>query len=503
MITFLSQKLKFLLILVLVVIGISFIFFGDWSHGQGRAVTPAKIAGRTISLTEYQNAIRAERLVFTLNSGQLPPSGTEADRLFAQRAWQRLLILEQARESGPAVPPSRLDNLIRANPLFIRPDNGEYAPEQFARFKQFVLDPQGISPERFLEILRDQVLIEEWIESVHAAAIVQPAEPEQRLHTLFGRVSMFAVEIPAASVQKEIQITDEALRAFYDRRPERYQLPEQRKFEVVFFRLPPSADKMSESDRAAARRSLGEKAYQFTEPFYNATEAGTPLPDFAATARAKSLNVETTPYLARSGAFPGVREGSSLLEAAFLLTPERPVSDYIAIPEGFAVLHLLDIQPPTLRPFDQVKADVRAAYLQSETNQRLQAVGENLVLRLRKELAEGRSWPQATAAAGVRSTPLPAFVPANDTGLKLPDAETVRAVATRLNPGGVSELIVRDGKAMILHLASREQPDPATRDAALPRLRDQLIQERRFQTRTAWINALQQQPRTVSPLDLN
>jgi peptidyl-prolyl cis-trans isomerase D len=504
MITFLGQKLKFVLIFVFILIAVSFVFFDTWSGGRaGGGGIPAKIQGRNLTVPELQNAIRAERLMFTLGTGQLPPSSGEADRHFAFRAWNRLLVLDEARRAGFTVPAAKLESIIRTNPLFHKPGTEEYSPEQFARFKQLVLDPQGISPERFLEILRDQLVFESWIAALEATAVVLPAEVDTAFRSLFGKVTLHAVELPASAVAKDIPVTEEAVRAFYDKRPERFELPEQRKFDAVFLRLPPGADKMSEEERARARRALGEKAYQFTEPFYAAAEAGREPPDFAEAARAAGLKVETSPWLARQGAYPGTTGGAALLEAGFLLGPDKPVSDYIAIPEGFAILRLREVQPPTVRPYESVKAEARAAYLAHETALRLQAAGENLVLRLRQELAAGKTWAQAVAATGARSTTLPPFTAVEGPDPKLPNADLARVVASQLEPGQVSDLLPAEGRSWIFYLESRAEPDPAQREVVLPRLRQQLLQQRRLQLREEWLASRSRLPGTVAPAGLD
>jgi hypothetical protein len=503
MIIFLGQKLKFLLIFILVVVGISFVFFGDWSgHGGSGLVIPAKIQGRNITVPELQQAIRAERLIYTVSSGQLPPSGSEADRNFASRGWNRLLILNEAQKSGFTVPASKLETFIRTNPIFQKPGTQEYSPEQFARFKQFVLDPQGITPDRFLEIIRDQFIYEFWVGALESTAVVLPDETEKAFQSLFGKASLEYIAIPAASVTASIPVNDEVLRGYYDKRPERFQLPEQRKVDVVFFRLPANADKLSEEERTKLRRSLGEKAYQFTEPFYAAAEAGQPLPDFNEAVKAAGLTVETSPYIARGGSVPGTTGGTALAGVAFTLDENRSLSDYIAIPEGFAVLRLREIQPPTLRPFDAVKAEVRKAYLETETNLRLQAAGENLVIRLRKELAEGKSWPQAVAASGARSISIPPFVPASGPDAKMAVSDLARLLSTQLEPGKISDPLPQGDTVYIFHLAARAEPEASVRSEMLPRVQEQLLQQRRLQIREEWLTSLSSAPGTVVPREL-
>lgn len=501
MITFLSEKLKFLLVIILVVIAVSFVFFdryfiGDGSRGPGAG---AKIAGQPVHLVEIQQAIRAERLGYTLATGQIPPSSSEADQQFASLAWNRMLVLRDAQAAGFQLPAGELEKSIRTMPLFQKPGTSEYSPETFARFKQFILDPQGISTDRFLEVMRDQRVAEAWLQAVDSTAVVLPSETDDLANRLFGRANIAYVELTAASVASSITVTDESLRAFYNARTERFHLPEQRKVDVVVFRTAAGGD---EAAAARARREAGEKAYQFTEPFYLAAEEGRPLPDFAAAAATAGVTVATSPYFTRDGAVPGSAAGPSLAQQAFLLTKEKPVSDSIAIPEGFAVLHLREIQPPTPRPFESVKAEVRKAYLDSETTARLQVAGENLVLKLRQAVAGGSTWAQAAAAAGVRPVSLPPFVPAEQEAAKDPAARIAGFIALQQEPGSVSDLIPSGDRVYVFHFASRTAPDAAKRAEILPRVKKELAQRRRLQVREEWLSALARRPGTVTPADL-
>ncbi|MEY2852857.1 MAG: hypothetical protein RL549_1556, partial [Verrucomicrobiota bacterium] len=74
MITFLHDKLKGLLLILLAVIAISFIFFGNWTPSGG--VDPAagnmgKIGGRTLSLNDLIAAQRQTLLEVTLETGRI------------------------------------------------------------------------------------------------------------------------------------------------------------------------------------------------------------------------------------------------------------------------------------------------------------------------------------------------------------------------------------------------------------------------------------------------
>jgi hypothetical protein len=75
MITFLHDKLKGLLLVLLAVVGVSFIFFGNWTPKGG--VDPAsqsmgQINGRSLTLNEFVAAQRQSVLEITLETGRIP-----------------------------------------------------------------------------------------------------------------------------------------------------------------------------------------------------------------------------------------------------------------------------------------------------------------------------------------------------------------------------------------------------------------------------------------------
>ena len=83
MITYLHDKLKGLLLILLAVIAISFIFFGNWTPSGG--IDPAtgkmgRIGGQTLSLNDLIAAQRQTLLEVTLETGRMP---SDDDRFLA------------------------------------------------------------------------------------------------------------------------------------------------------------------------------------------------------------------------------------------------------------------------------------------------------------------------------------------------------------------------------------------------------------------------------------
>jgi|GEM_PF-437154 len=506
MLTFLSQKFKFILVIVLAIIGVSFVFFGDWSgRGRGRGpVFAAKIEGRSVSLTDFQHSIRASRIAYTMGTGQVPGSGNDISRAISQQAWTRLLLLAEIHQAGLTASPADVQDAIRKHPIFQDPVKKTFSPEYFKRFQDYVLTPQGVTLDRFFEIMRDQILIEAWLGGLQDAAVIQVAEAEEAFRNLYGPVTMDYIQITPASVIGKIQPDDQTLRSFYDKRTDRFSLPEQRKVDYILLKLPANVSTLPADAQAKVRRELGEKAYQFTEPFYTALETGKPAPDFAAQAKAAGLELQSSPYFARDGFVFSGPTGTALAQMAFTLTPERPVSDYVQVAEGYAILHLREIQPPSVRPFETVKEEVRKAYIESESNIRLQAASENIALNIRKDLDAGKTFTQAAAAAGQKVLPLPTFVVAaqDAKGATNPLLNTARFRSMQLKPGQLSQPFPQEGNIVLLHLVSRGEPDATKQAEVLPRLKEQLLQQRRGQLREEYLTGLGERKGTTIPANL-
>ena len=144
MITFLHDKLKGLLLVLLAVVGVSFIFFGNWTPKGG--VDPAsqsmgQINGRSLTLNEFVAAQRQSVLEITLETGRIPAA--EQNELLNFQTWVRLLQIQAADSAQLEAQPAQLISAIKENPLFQK--DKQYDPEFFQRFSANFLSPQGFS----------------------------------------------------------------------------------------------------------------------------------------------------------------------------------------------------------------------------------------------------------------------------------------------------------------------------------------------------------------------
>ena len=200
MITFLHDKLKGLLLLLLAIVGISFIFFGNWTPQGGQdpaSQIVGKIGGDSMNVNEFVAAQRLALLEITLQSGRIPSA--DQNEFLNFQTWIRLLQIQAADQAKIDAQPDQLVSTIKKNPLFQK-DN-IYDPEIFQRFNSNFLSPQGFSAERFNQAVLDSVRTDTLLRALASTTFVSPEEGEKRLQRLFGPVHAQIVLRPAGLMQ--------------------------------------------------------------------------------------------------------------------------------------------------------------------------------------------------------------------------------------------------------------------------------------------------------------
>ena len=475
MITYLHDKLKGLLLILLAVIAISFIFFGNWTPHGG--VDPAsgkmgRLGDRTLTLNELVAAQRQTLLETTLETGRIP---SDNDRFLAIQTWIRLLQNQAAQDAGIEPQSNQLLESIRSNPLFVK--DGKYDPELFQRFSNNFLSPQGFTGERFNEAIFDEVRTRQLLTALNSTAVVFPGEAETRLQRLFGPVEAQVIRWEASKLTPP-EPTNQDLESFHKANEQAFAVPARCSVEYVEF---PATGTEEES-----RKKAGEAAFAFTSQFFNLPE-GQSRPDFGAKASDAKLTVKTTgSFTASDTPFPGETD-PRLTAAALRLTTDEPISDFLPTKNGFLVLHLKDLQPGRLRPLAEAIADVKTRWQEQARLQMAEQTSRGFLDRAKTELAQGKKWEDIVKTAGLTTTKVPSFAPADNKPLAFPDADSIRQIVTQLEPNQVSPFVRTETGGLAVYLAQRSPVPAEVASTQLPKIETQLLNQRRSQLGRDWL----------------
>jgi len=164
-------------------------------------------------------------------------------------------------------------------------------------------------------------------------------------------------------VTKDIRVTPEATRAFYDQHQQEFQHPEQARVRELVVAVAPTA---TPAERAKARQLAVELRGQVRGAADFARFAKTYAADATAAAQGGDRG------LVDRGTLPPA------VDAVAFSLPLNQVSDVIESPAGYYLIEVTERRPAGVVPFADARSAVEKALLESERRQRQQAYLDEL-----------------------------------------------------------------------------------------------------------------------------
>jgi peptidyl-prolyl cis-trans isomerase D len=496
MIQFLSDKFRWILLASLAIVCISFIFWGSWTpRNDSSSQTIGKIRNHPISLQEFADDERATQIMYALRHGRLMDMQAYGNDFLFKQTWARLVALEAAKEAGMHVSDAEVIAFLKKNPLF--QENNAYSPIRFQKFYQNVLAPAGISTSLFQDMVANELLIQQMLESISSTAVVQPSEVESSFKKLFGNTEMVKISFSTKALENTINPTPEEIQNFYSKHSEHYAVPEKRRVEYVEFNLAEKQRDLPDKDKTPLLTKLGQQAYDFTGQF-----AADHPKDFKTAATIARLPVIQTEYFdLNDPKLPDYLQTRLVLKTIFGLTRQKTISDYIMTSHGFVVFHLLDIKPEEATPLKDIEKQVREDVIRSEALQKLRLNAARVRTDIEMALRDGKTWDAIVKEMKLNVTNLPPFVLADTQNNSLSEDAAIRLLSQNLDEGDLSEFLqTRDG-GMILYVKQRSEPPEEKRKELFDRVRRDVLEQRRTQLINQWLSAEIAKPGTVSPED--
>ena len=228
-------------LVILVVLGFSFIFFGLNYSFMGSSFA-AKVDGEEINLNlferNYRDAIQRNPQLATL-SGEL--------RLQVRRNVLDQLIYEQLVENylndnGYRISDEQIMVQVRDTPEFQL--DGQFDMGTYRTY----LSERGFEPTRFEQLQRNTLRRQQLQLAVATTALVTPAEYRRYLNLFAEQRVVTVASIDEAAVADEITLTDDMIIAYYEDNPTLFRLPESADLEFIEIRRDSVAEGVEISD---------------------------------------------------------------------------------------------------------------------------------------------------------------------------------------------------------------------------------------------------------------
>ncbi len=472
MIEWIRHASKPVLWIIVLVVVVSFAFWGDFTPtAPVTGVIVGRIEGRPLDQKTFLTSLREAELGYFLSEGRVA-QGAEAERTVRDRAWHRLLLLNEADRLRINVSSEELEKSILQFPPFLT--EGNFNPVIFNNFRQGLLPSLGISYRDFEQMMCNDLRIQRAIEVLTTGIFIDEKTVEEQLSRNYGICSLELVEIPLDVVEQEPEGLDDILRPIYESRKEQLLSPETRIFEVVRFTFDPE-DPLSRLD---AR----DKAVNFSITLLD--DAGKPVPDFATVAQNANLVVEHLGPLKLNDQ-DSDEDLAAIAQAGFNLTKESPDSNAIEGKTAFFIARLKETGGREQLTYEQSREQLKVEHLRQQSLSRTFIKARELREKIVATMSEGKSFREAAEAQGLQVNDLPRLVVSE--AMDSADITQIRFAnsVSFLSLGEVSQPQPFDDKIKLIYLKDRKPAEEP--ESVRASIREKLYRQARDQVLSEWL----------------
>lgn len=373
--------------LLLVLIVPSFVLVGVESY-QNRgdaAAGVATVAGQKVTQQEWEEAQRrqidqARQMMGEQFDQKLFDTPEAKQAVLNNLVAERAINAEIAR-SNMTVSDAALARQIADIPGLRKPD-GSFDMEQY----KSLLAAQGMTPAMFDQRMRRDLTVQQLAGSVQLTAFA-PRTVSARLSDINDQErEVQELLFPVAQYLPQVKVTDEMVKAYYDKNAALFTVPEQVKAEYVVFDADAVANQVQVSDAEITdyyNKNL--KAYTTPEQrtashiLINLARDAKPADQAAAKAKAESVLAEVRknpanfaeiakaqsqdPGSAASGGDLGVVEKGAFVkpvEDAIYALKEGETSGLVQSEFGYHIIKLTSLKPAQQKPLEAAKEEIAA-----------------------------------------------------------------------------------------------------------------------------------------------
>lgn len=400
--------------IILGLVIITMLFFGIESYVTGRTDTfvakiegPSKFlgyGGQEREITDVEFRERLERV----RQQERAQQGEAFDAAAFESVQKKREVLDQLVDEALLALASEKQGLVLSKSAVQKEIMGIEAFQVAGRFDpkqyQVVLGAQQMSPREFEKRVSDGLVQRVLPEQLMASGFSSDAELDAYLRSTRQTRDIRFIELPPANPALPPP-TEAEIKSWYDSHAARYRSPERVAVEYVELNaaampVDTVADEASLRERYESVKArfgtveqrmashilvkLDEKASAAQVAAAEAkardlaAKARLPGADFAALARANSDDVGSKDSGGDLGAVEKGVFGDAFDAAFFALQPGQ-VSDPVRMPDGWHVIWYRQMVPGNAKPFEAVRAELEAEYLESERERAYNEVAGKLV----------------------------------------------------------------------------------------------------------------------------
>lgn len=493
----LMRKHRDWLMIVIAVLALPFVFYfvQKPDYGRMRSGQFARVFGRSISEVEVQREARLFGLARALGMAEflrdLTLSATKEEDMIQEFVLNLAIVRHEAEQLGIQPGRAQVVELIRNLPAF-RGVNG-YDPKKYEEFSGNLLGPNGFTETQIEELAIDELCLKKIKDLLALGVSLPEAEIKIEFEQAYGKNFASVVRFNLADFAKEVKISDDDVRKYFDAHKDEFKTDEKRKTELVRFALGDEQKKLTGKERVDTLMKLQDRANDFAQGLLEKDA------DFDQVAKKLQVPVETTGEFSLQSPDPKLKDKTKLSAIAFQLTSREPTSDVIEEEDGYYIARLAGVTPARPLSLDEAKPKILEALKMQRERELLANKGAQVAHDLREAAKSNQPLPQVCQKDGVKLEKVEPFAIADDAEVAdnkpktdSPDLTSIKNAVVQIQPGEVSDFLPDQNGGVIVVLEKREPPDPVKDQKTKAAVEERYLKNKREIVFFEWLRDRQQ-----------
>jgi hypothetical protein len=319
-----------------------------------------RIFGRKVPFTEYKDALDASRNQMIIQYGE-NLSEIQKKVNLEGLAWERLMLLAEAKRKGIETTDKEVVDLIRGYPFFQR--KGQFDNAIYAQMMQYVFRTQ---PRIFEEQTRQNLILSKLYENISSDVKLTAEEIKEAYRKNNEQISLYYIASQYLDFMKDVSPFEGEVRDYFSKNSLNFKQPLSFNLEYISLSVEGLEEKAIKEKLAALTARIN-KTY-----------------DLAKVAKDFSLSVKETGLFGQTDAIPGIGWSPQILA----LASKAKVGDTLPLiytDKNYYVIKLKEKREPYIPDYETIKDKAKEGFVKEQAQDIAKQKIENCLKKLKEE----------------------------------------------------------------------------------------------------------------------
>jgi peptidyl-prolyl cis-trans isomerase D len=340
----------------------AFVLFGSGGLMRNKQESgyAGRIFGRKVPFTEYRDALDASRNQMIIQYGENLPEIQKKVNLEGL-AWERLMLLAEAKRKGIKTTDKEVVDLIRSYPFFQR--KGQFDNAIYAQMMQYVFRTQ---PRIFEEQTRQNLMLSKLYENISSDVELTAEEIKDAYRKNNEQISLYYIASLYSDFIKDVSPFEGEVRDYFSKNSLNFKQP--LSFNLEYISL--SAEGLEE-------KVIKEKLAALTARINKNSDLTNIAKDF-------SLSVKETGLFGQTDAIPGIGWSPQILT----LASKAKVGDTLPLiytDKNYYVIKLKEKREPYIPDYETIKDKAKERFVKEQAQDIAKQKIENCLTKLKED----------------------------------------------------------------------------------------------------------------------